>query len=430
MVPDDPAALAKAALHAFVTEAVGNPQARQHPIDTHRHHTPLFNPGYDDQFKALPKFSSTVASVQALPAVREYYGVDDAGRLVLQFLYTYFDLIPQFALDEPSYESVWDLFQRELETPYWRHIAVAVLQNLSADLGRFEISDGVAVCMRTLEFARGAIGQMELNWLIDDCRAGAIGTHALLAEHREPKRPDNACRHNAFQPFMKFQLALRALRLVKDGDLQTGRIFYSRPALFPKRLSGQSSSGRESSWRPGREYRLTVDDLPDVSSIYGLLGRFQEAHINAWKNLDIALRRFDAAYENDWNQAADRVIDAVIALEALLGTDQEITYKLSTRIAGILARDDDERVALFKEMRVYYDTRSKIVHGGDLKEKHLQVLRDLSPLMQTLRRLLVGFLRLADGNSRFNLRKLLAEEIDSILLHSAEREELRRAMEI
>jgi hypothetical protein len=218
------------------------------------------------------------------------------------------------------------------------------------------------------------------------------------------------------------------VKLNKEGDVRTGRFFFSRPALLPARLPGKGSSG-SAEWRPGQEYVLNDHDLPQLRDYYALLLRFEQPRAETWKNISTALRRFTAVYDNDWKQLEDRVIDAMIAIEALLGTNQEITCRLSIRVASIFAGDDDDRLKLYKDMKLYYDTRSTILHGGEPEKKHLAVIQNSSPLLDVLRRLLVGFLRVATGTSQFNRRKMYSEGIiDEHLLHPHTREKIRQAM--
>jgi hypothetical protein len=413
----------KAALRGFVEEAVNDGRGKVQDSDHHRHRAPGLDTQYDEQFTRLKSFQDAVQRLETLPQFLQFYGAQAANNLVLEFLYAYLDEIPELAINEACFECIWSRFRREVATAEWRHVGITILPNFTSTLGRIDIADGVAVCLRTLECMQGAVGQDELEWLKEDWTQGADGSHALLAEHREPKSPANVRGGDGFHTGNKIQRALLALRLLKEGDVRTGRLFFSRPALLP----GRRSSG-VAFWRPGKEYRLDDADLPLLRDYYALLLRFEASQADAWKNVGIALRRFTAVYDNDWHQVQDRVIDAVIAVEALLGTDQEITYRLASRVAGILAGSDQERIAVFKAMKLYYETRSTIVHGGEVKKKHRPIIQDSSPLMDIVRRLLVGFLRLATGSSRFNKRKKFSEEIDAILLHSGDREELRQAM--
>ena len=343
-----------------------------------------------------------------------------------QFLYEYFSEAPSLLVHDACFESVGSRFFQELSEPAWRHVAIAILQNFTSPLHRIEIADGIAVCLRTLEDTRGAVGREELRWLEEDWMRGAIGSHALIAEHSEPKTPGNVISGDANHTFKKIERALLALRLAKAGDVRTGRIFYCRPALLPKRLPGRPSSG-EAEFRPGADYLLEDCDAPLVRRSYALLAQFDNIAAT-WNNIRVAIRRFTAIYENDWREPEDRVIDAMIAVEALLGTDQEITHRLSWRVASVLANDDDERQGLYNKTKLWYRLRSRIVHGSDLKPRDRGALGMTAELVNIVRRLLLGFLTFATRRSPVSNRSGLGRHIDEVLLHTRQRSELREAM--
>jgi hypothetical protein len=80
-------------------------------------------------------------------------------------------------------------------------------------------------------------------------------------------------------------------------------------------------------------------------------------------------------------------------------------------------------------MKSFYDTRSKIVHGGALKPKHLADLQAEPELRGFLRQLLLGFLRLTEGLPQWQPRgKFADEQLDEILLDTKRRAALREAM--
>jgi hypothetical protein len=76
-------------------------------------------------------------------------------------------------------------------------------------------------------------------------------------------------------------------------------------------------------------------------------------------------------YGSDNGERLD-VVGAVTALEALLTKKDEtegLTYRLSMRIANLLGHDVDARKAIFRDVRNFYNLRSRIVHGAELDTK-------------------------------------------------------------
>jgi hypothetical protein len=251
-----------------------------------------------------------------------------------------------------------------------------------------------------------------------------------------PKAPDNLVLSDT-TGYQKAARALLALRLHKDGDVGIGRMWFIRPASFYLGPGGNVIAGYPASYAPGSEYTLEEPELSSVRDLYDTLVRYDGAPDRASVNLNLALRSFSDIYERRSAFRDDtRLVDAVTAAEALLGTRVEVTFRLAFRVAAILGNDDDDRVRIFELMKGYYDTRSRVVHGGselfnrqgNLRDRPRWHLENQQDLRDFVRRLLVGFLRLT-VSSRHQFDTPFSEgRIDSTLLHSTRRSELRSAM--
>ena len=76
----------------------------------------------------------------------------------------------------------------------------------------------------------------------------------------------------------------------------------------------------------------------------------------------------------------------------------------------------------------FYDTRSRLVHGGQLKEKHQLYLTKIEDLRVLVRRLLRSFVTFAATPPETYDRRFFAEQLDPALVDAAEREKLRTAL--
>lgn len=81
--------------------------------------------------------------------------------------------------------------------------------------------------------------------------------------------------------------------------------------------------------------------------------------------LKVALARFDMLSDH---HNPDRILDQIIVLEALFSDDdkQELSHKLSQRVANFIGADFASRAEHFKNMKKAYTARSKISHGKEL----------------------------------------------------------------
>jgi hypothetical protein len=108
--PDNSEDQAKGGLHALVEEMIKYAQGRGQHIDHHRHRSPYMDREYDEQFIRLNAFTDALHHIEVLPEVHQSYGVDEAERMVLQFLYAYLDDVPDLALDKQCFESSGRVF--------------------------------------------------------------------------------------------------------------------------------------------------------------------------------------------------------------------------------------------------------------------------------------------------------------------------------
>ena len=68
-----------------------------------------------------------------------------------------------------------------------------------------------------------------------------------------------------------------------------------------------------------------------------------------------------------WTETA---MECVIALEVLFGAQPEQRFRLATRAALLLGRDDDEVKRIYRQVRGMYDARSFPAHGKEVEEAH------------------------------------------------------------
>ena len=157
------------------------------------------------------------------------------------------------------------------------------------------------------------------------------------------------------------------LRLFQPGNISVRRhnwmwhvgVNGPQPALF-------------FNFRPVKARTAALYDRPSYPLDDNNLASFDEFFKTHWdalgrvsSNLRTALSRFSSSYER--RELADRLVDLVIALEALFG-DREpgsIRYKIATRCASWLHPLGKHRFEAFRKIKELYDLRSQAVHGGN-----------------------------------------------------------------
>jgi hypothetical protein len=106
--------------------------------------------------------------------------------------------------------------------------------------------------------------------------------------------------------------------------------------------------------------KLTIDDLNIAKELYQDIIKLDRAG-SAW----IAVRSiFQALSADSWDI---RFLILWIAIEALFGTDTELTYRLSLRLSLFLEGNKNEAIKLYKTIKKIYRDRNKVVHGRGIQ---------------------------------------------------------------
>lgn len=108
-------------------------------------------------------------------------------------------------------------------------------------------------------------------------------------------------------------------------------------------------------------FKIGQPNTPDeVRKYYGVL---QQAAIKK-PALLLALNRINWFIAKD--NFEDRVIDLTIGLESLIPGKDELRYRFALYLAFITEANPENRTSVFRLFRALYDTRSRIVHGGEM----------------------------------------------------------------
>ena len=135
------------------------------------------------------------------------------------------------------------------------------------------------------------------------------------------------------------------------------------------------------------------EDIPELKRIFTFLMSEDDSRFN------VAQRRLSLGIER--KSLEDWLIDYMIGLEALYLPDgnQELSFRLSLRMAFLLYTDPIERKGMYYFTREMYKTRSNIVHGN----KYDLNVNEASKLEELLRRSLRLWI---EEKSKFSVNKL------------------------
>jgi len=383
----------------------------------------------DSRFTSLAPFDAARQAVTKIPIFIARFGLGEAGRIVLQFVYEYFARVDDPRFEKAAFEALWVDFTAEIQEANWVYRGVANIRNFTSQFLHLDLDDGIAIRGRNFnELTSLGFGAAVLGQITEDWHGWGASSFVLVSEQTIPKQPENVILMDASSVWIKAIRAIGAMRLLAEGQISIGPMWVIRAARFNAGTGGLSRVGF-SLPAMGATYIWTENLGRMYPSLYRELAQLETVgYDKSPGNLEIALRAFMGTYDR-WPLGADsQLLDIITALEALLGTETEIAFKLAFRVAGLLAASDNERGVLFKLMKDFYDTRSKLVHGGHLKEKHQQMLRKVDTLRALVRQLLRSFVSFAATPLDGYGKSFFQEHLDVALLNSPEREKLRTAL--
>jgi hypothetical protein len=383
----------------------------------------------DAQITSLASFDKAKRAVASIPDFAARFGTQESTRVVLQFVYQYFAGVGSVGYEQAAFEALWAAFTAELEDPRWVTRGVANVKNFTSDNLNLDLGDGIAIrgrsfaALASLGFAPAILERLSEDW-----RGHGASSFVLVAEHSVLKEPENIIALDSGTVWAKAIRAVGALRLAGEGSISIGPMWMIRAARFNLGISGIHwfgvsipGAGTQYAWsdKAGKLYPQIYRELAQLE---------REGYGRSPGSLAVALRAFMATYDR-WPPGPDsQLLDAVTSLEALLGTETEISFKLAFRVAALLADSDGKRAELLKVIKEFYDTRSRLVHGGELKEKHQLRLAKVDDLRSLVRRLLRSFVTFAASPPGTYDKSFFKDQLDLARVDASEREKLRAAL--
>jgi hypothetical protein len=222
----------------------------------------------------------------------------------------------------------------------------------------------------------------------------------------------------------KFQILLEAFLLFSDGNPQFGTIHrnMNNPWIHISNNYEKEVLKQKILFFRNKDHKKILNIFNDLEKIDFSL---KENHF-----LLIAIRRFSSALSR--NDSIDQFLDLMICLEALFAPKDkgEITTKLSTRLATLVAKNENDRKDYWLFMRKMYNLRSGIVHGEGIRNTEINgkkyEMDDIrQKIIKLVRESILCYLKLVRKYSGSKKVEKICNDIDLALLDKKNLQELR-----
>jgi hypothetical protein len=164
-----------------------------------------------------------------------------------------------------------------------------------------------------------------------------------------------------------------AMRLLKKGYVSGNTTFYV--PISEIELINRQPIMIEWSWQRQRkletgggfDYILSLDEVPNLKE---LIQKVHKAHLAKRKNLDLARRRFERAYEEE--DFEDQLIDIMIAFESLFlkGEKGNVPHGriIAVGCSCLLGKNEEQRAEIESFLTEAYLIRNCVVHGSEYRK--------------------------------------------------------------
>jgi hypothetical protein len=354
---------------------------------------------------------------------------------VLQCVYQYFSRVGEARYDATTFDAVWHDLIAEMANPDWVERGVANVRCFDSKVACLALGDGIEIRARNFtELKSLGFDDLILERLEEDWSGFGASRFMLISEQKYAKTPQTIVRLGSEALFANALKAIWSLRLAGTGSVSIGPMWLVRPARFNVGIAGLTRTG----WSIpalGSSYIWTdaiAQAFPAICHDLTRLEMAKEEYAKSPGNLQIALKAFMGTYDRWPLDPASQLVDAITALDALLiKSGESIRSNLASRVAGLVAATDEERVELTASMKGYYDARSAVVHGDQLKPRHLQHISRIEDLRAIVRLLLRTFIGFAATPKRgWDKSAFRGKGLDTALADATRRAELRRVLKL
>jgi len=285
-----------------------------------------------------------------------------------------------FEFDDNRFQQEWDAISHYLRAETFDYVTIAPLPGFAASFP-VNISPNIAIDRLTDEEVTrcvrvGILGPITPEFELIYGKS-AVGIRCTTSMQKVVGGADLVPETGSFgqrgsvDAITIVDDVLTALRLFKQGTVRCpGEVSGVKAWLLD---AGHSFRIRAS--RPHDSCNYELGDM-EVEGLQEMWSDLTSGTLDKRTFLAMSLRRFNIAFERQ--QLDDRIVDLMIAAESLFlhdagspGERGELRFRLAVRAAKFIESPRYAPRQVFDLMRKAYDVRSKVVHGGSIKNTGL-----------------------------------------------------------
>jgi len=297
--------------------------------------------------------------------------------IIDDFLNKLGDKTPDFNLEE--FNSLYNSFESFLYDDYLETAHYIHLYNYDQTFEILSLSPRICIRRASTNEKREELDESHSDLIISSYISDFVieiksRLKKEISDNKSLRYSNNLEEHNKIINI--FDLILNSLRVLKKSSVFLSNRNITDINAFTSQSKVTFISSNLIPIFEGEICKIYKEEAEELKNIFSFIN---QNSINLARNKDEQRLRIAITRLNDGitrGSLLDRLIDYMIGLEALFLPDgnQELQYRLATRVAFNLEKKFEKRKQLYKDMKKYYNERSKGIHGDTSKLKKEDVV--------------------------------------------------------
>jgi len=324
---------------------------------------------------------------QLVGTMRERTTIDGADTCVMRFIEKMYHTLQGKTLDSTLFDEQYATLEELFYADRLRFQDTVRLHNFESAVDEIGLEEGLAIRkLPLIQDGRTNIEEMKYRPHVQFSRSNFV-IDRLYAESKlvgiitvEPTTEQITRELGKSEDV--FDLVIKALRILRHSAVYRDRSITTETLTFMPYAGVQTRAPFGETIVMGDKCVLTSEEATELKTLYTKIKQ------NKHQQFIIASNRLGFGMERRSDE--DRLLDNMIGLESLYLPDgnDELTFRLSLRVAFITRQEMAERKHMFEFIRKMYGVRSKIAHG----KKYELTKEDISQIEEVLRQSLKMYL--------------------------------------
>lgn len=335
-----------------------------------------------DLMKANTKISSLMGKLVGTTAGMST--TENAETCIMQFIQQVYVDTANTSFDLSTFNEHYEAFEELFYSNTMRLTDTVRLHNFESEVDEIVLEEGLVIKkLPQVQDVRTKIQEMQYRPYIQFSKSEFVierkYTKKKMVGGFTPEPSPGQIERALNESVDLFDIVIKALRVLKSSGVYREHGITTETLTFRPYAGTSTSVSFFENAVLGDKCKLTTKEANELKALYAKMKQTSN------QTFKIACSRLGFGMERRLD--VDKLLDYMIGLESLYLPDgnDELTFRLSLRIAFVVNQEMAERKKIFKFIRNMYGLRSKIAHGSAPSKKFELAKEDISKIEGILR---------------------------------------------